>query len=473
MDGTKLDSTSADAAAPPRRRALAVGLCVAVVAVAFEAISVATAMPAAARELDGLDLYAWAFSLFLIGQLFATVAAGRVCDRIGPARPMAGGLAIFGVGLVVAATAPTMVQLVVARLLQGLGAGVVGVAMYVVIAQAFDVRRRPAMFSWISSAWVVPSFVGPAVAAWLTHHLDWRAVFWAVIPLLLIGSAMMLPQVFRVADAPPPGRETSARPAALWAAALAAFGATAVQLGGQRSSVSGLLIGVVGLLMVGAALPNLMPRGFFRFGHGLPPVIVVRTLIAGAFFGSEAFIPLMLVEQRHLSLLLAGSTLTVGAVGWSTGAWLQSLRSLRLGREWIITLGATSVFVGVGIVALVAWWQLPVFVVAIAWLFAGLGMGLATSSTSLATMSLSRTADQGRNASSLQFGEAFGGGLFIGVGGTIFAALHPGGDLTATFSCVLGAMTVVGLLAVLVSLRTGPVREGAASAAPSPSSPAG
>jgi MFS family permease len=225
--------------------------------------------------------------------------------------------------------------------------------------------------------------------------------------------------------------------------------------------------------MVGAALPNLMPQGFFRFGHGLPPVIVVRALIAGAFFGSEAFVPLMLVEQRHLSLLLAGSTLTVGALGWSTGAWLQSLKSLRLGREWIITLGATSVFLGVGIVAVVAWWQLPVVVVAVAWLFAGLGMGLATSGTSLATMTLSGPADQGRNASSLQFGEAFGGGLFIGVGGTIFAALHPSGDLTATFSCVLGAMTVVGLLAVLVSLRTGPVREGGASAAPTPSSPAG
>src|SRR3954463_16361985 len=120
-------STAVDTAtrreAPPR--ALAIGLCVAVVAVAFEAISVATAMPAAARDLDGLDLYAWAFSLFLIGQLFATVAAGRVCDRIGPARPMAGGVGLFAVGLVVAATSATMLQLVVGRLLQGLGAGVV------------------------------------------------------------------------------------------------------------------------------------------------------------------------------------------------------------------------------------------------------------------------------------------------------------------------------------------------------------
>jgi hypothetical protein len=86
-------------------------------------------------------------------------------------------------------------------------------------------------------------------------------------------------------------------------------------------------------------------------------------------------------------------------------------------------------------------------------------------------MALSVPAEQGRNASSLQFGEAFGGGLFIGVGGTVFAALRPGGDLTATFTAVLCAMTVVGAGAVLASLRTGPIRE-AASAARNPSSPA-
>src|SRR5215212_2916657 len=127
MEGTEVrTSPRVGTARGARQRGLTVGLCTAVVAVAFEAISVATAMPAAARELDGLELYAWAFSVFLIGQLFATVAAGRLCDRIGAGRPMAGGLALFAVGLVVAATAATMEQLIVGRLLQGLGSGVVG-----------------------------------------------------------------------------------------------------------------------------------------------------------------------------------------------------------------------------------------------------------------------------------------------------------------------------------------------------------
>jgi MFS family permease len=446
-----------------------------VVAVAFETIAVATAMPAAARDLDGLDLYAWAFSLFLIGQLFATVAGGRLCDRIGPARPMAGALVLFAVGLLVAATATSMVQLVLGRLVQGLASGVVGVAMYVVIAHVYHERQRPRMMSYVSSAWVLPSLVGPGVAAWLTEHLDWRAVFWAVLPLLAFGAVMMLPPLLRLADAPAavpgpgvaepaagdqaagPSVTATGRPAALWAAGMAAVGAAVVQLGGQRLSLGGVLLSLAGLVLVALSLPNLMPPGFFRFRPGLAPLIVVRTLVSGAFFGAEAFVPLMLVEQRGVSLLAAGSTLTVGAVGWSIGSWLQSWHRLQLSRSAVISLGAASVLVGVALMALVAWMQLWLGVVAVAWVFAGLGMGLAMAGTSLATMTLSDTTSQGRNASSLQFGDAFGGGLFVGVGGTVFAALRPTGDLTLSFASILAAMTLVALLAVLASLRVGSV----------------
>ncbi|HEY5848992.1 MAG TPA: MFS transporter, partial [Microlunatus sp.] len=86
---------STDPAAPVSRRALTIGLCMTVVAIAFEAIAVATAMPVAARDLNGLSYYAWAFSLFLIGMLFSTVVTGRLSDRIGPARPLLVGLLVF------------------------------------------------------------------------------------------------------------------------------------------------------------------------------------------------------------------------------------------------------------------------------------------------------------------------------------------------------------------------------------------
>jgi len=456
--GVSTSARRGDVSARRRRALTVVALCMTVTAIAFESISVATAMPAAARALHGLHLYAWAFSLFLIGQLFATVAGGRLCDRLGPARPMAGGLAMFTVGLVVAATAQSMPQLIVGRLLQGLGAGTIGISLYVVIALAFEPVQRPTVFSFFSTAWVLPSFVGPAIAAWLTGRLGWQAVFWAVVPLVALGAAIILPLVFRL-PGPAASEDRPSRPTALWAASLAALGATALQVAGQRPTAAGLLVGVAGLVMVGASLPNLMPPGFFRFRPGLAPVITVRGLMAGAFFGAEAFVPLMLVEQRHLSLLAAGSSLTVGALGWTAGSWTQSRRNLPLRRDQLITLGATALVLGIALVTVVTALRLWVGLVAVGWVLAGTGMGLATASTAVATMTLSAAAVQGRNASSLQFADAFGAGLFVGAGGTVFAVLRDTHTLTTVFTSVLATMTLVGVFAVVASSRTGPIRD--------------
>jgi len=84
-------------------------------------------------------------------------------------------------------------------------------------------------------------------------------------------------------------------------------------------------------------------------------------------------------------------------------------------------------------------------------------MGLATSSTSLAVMALSEQAEQGRNASSLNLGDALGSGLLVAGTGAIFAALHGGGNLPLTFGVLLATMAVVALFAAATSLRIGPV----------------
>lgn len=182
------------------QRRLTIGLCTTIVATAFETIAVATAMPVAAQDLDGLAYYAWSFSLFGIGMLFSTVVAGRLSDRIGPARPLLAGLVIFGVGLVVAGSAGHMVQLVSGRLIQGLGSGLSNTAIFVLVASVYSATARPRMFTYISTAWVVPSFVGPPVAAWLTAQLSWHWVFFAVIPLVVVGGAMAWPSLRQLMD---------------------------------------------------------------------------------------------------------------------------------------------------------------------------------------------------------------------------------------------------------------------------------
>jgi hypothetical protein len=248
-------------------------------------------------------------------------------------------------------------------------------------------------------------------------------------------------------------------PASLWAAGLVAVAAAAIQLAGQRLDWIALALLVVGVVGLVVGLPRLMPAGFLRLGRGLAAVILVRGLLPGAHFGSEAFIPLMLVEQRKIPLVLAGAVLTVGSIGWTTGSWLQSRPWLKIRRDRLITYGCLLVAVGVSIVAVVGIWPSSWFGwVGLGWIFSGLGMGLAISSTSLAVMTLSEDSVQGRNASSLNLFDALCTGVFVGLSGTAFAALHPTGNLSLTFGVVYAAMVVVSLLAVGSSLRIGRLR---------------
>ena len=118
-------------------------------------------MPIAAAELNGLGLYAWSFTGFLVASLVAMVAAGEVADRVGPRRPLFGGVAVFVGGLVLAGVAQSMVPFVLARAIQGIGSGFIIVALYLVIARAFSEDLRPRVFAIMAAGWVLPSVVGP------------------------------------------------------------------------------------------------------------------------------------------------------------------------------------------------------------------------------------------------------------------------------------------------------------------------
>jgi MFS family permease len=179
---------------PPERvfsrayRRLSLGIVSVVALIAFEAMAVATAMPVAVADLRGLPLYAWAFSGFLAASLFGMVLAGELCDTRGPRLPLLTGVAGFVTGLVLAGLATSMWSFVGARAVQGLGAGMVIVAVYVLIARCFPDDLRPRVFAVMASAWVVPAIVGPPVAGWLADQASWRLVFPSVPRLLPAGT---------------------------------------------------------------------------------------------------------------------------------------------------------------------------------------------------------------------------------------------------------------------------------------------
>jgi MFS family permease len=439
---------AAEAILGPRLRGLTLGIAGVVTAVAFEAMAVATAMPVAVKELGGLSAYGWAFSGFLVASLFATVLAGEICDARGPRLPLIGGMAVFTVGLLVAGTAVDMPVFVVGRLLQGLGAGGVIVAVYVVVGAAYAEVLRPRMFTILSAAWVVPSLIGPSIAGLLAEHASWRLVF-LVVPFLGVPAAIaILPKLAHLERSDP----TSHRAGRIRLALAVAIGAACLQDAGTRmdSWSLALLAGGLGLLLW--SLPRLLPAGALRLRRGLPATVVMRGALAGPFFGAGTFVPLLLITQRGLTPTMAGVTLTVGSLGWSFGAWVQGRPTVTTPREKLVRLAGLCVAAGILCVAATLWDGVPVVVASLGWVLAGLGMGLGMASVSVVSLRLARPEDRGSVSASLQLCDTLASTLTIAVGSAVYAVGRTS-DQQRAFAVILFVMAGLALLGSVAAVR--------------------
>ena len=434
----------------PDRRALTTGLVLTITLVAFEALAISTVMPIAARELGGLELYGWVFSAFFLGSLIGIVVVGGVIDRRGLAVPLAVGLVLFGIGLLGGGLAPSMPFLVGARFVQGLGAGTIQPIAYVAIARTLPEALRPRMFATLSTAWVVPGLVGPAIAGSVGEVFGWRYVFLGLLPLIAVSGALTL-GALRAIDAPPTATTRPDRRIPL---------AIAVALGAGLITV-GLTIGEIvptaavtgiGLVIGLAALQRLTPPGTLRARPVMPAAILVRGLQTFAFFAIDAFVALTLVEWRGVPAAQAGIALSAATITWTAGAWIQARGANRWPTDRFVRVGLLVVAAGLASLALVVdprvpWlWSIPTFGIA------GLGMGLAYSPLALIVLRESARETQGASTSSLSLLDSLGTALGTGTAGALVAASvrsdgTPAAGLTAAFAMAVGVALVATWLA--------------------------
>jgi len=430
------------------------GIVVAMTLVAFEAIAVATVMPAVGVDLDGLGIYAWAFGAYVAASLVGMVTAGVWADRFGPRLPFTAGALVFGTGALLAGFAPTMAILIAARGLQGLGGGGLIVALYVLIARAYDESIRPKAFSVLSAAWVVPALAGPVVAGWVTENITWRWAFWAV-PIVMIWPLIALRGVLREHDGgerDPRDGGRRVRAAVIAAVGLACLQAALLRPGGLALSIA-VVLGCIGLVAMVPAVRFLLPRGALRLGRGLPTTVMMRGFLAGCFFSAEAFLPLALVEQRGVSVTWAGLTLAVASVGWLAGSAWQSRLPGAADRARPVRWGTTLVALGLASLPLCLIPAFPTWICVGSWLIGALGMGLSFPSINVQTLRLSAPSDQGRNSSSLQISDAVLSALGLGIAGAIHAAaVAAGGASTATY-VTIWLLAALGAGAASVAAR--------------------
>jgi hypothetical protein len=282
-------------------------------------------------------------------------------------------------------------------------------------------------------------------------------VFLGLPPLVIPAALLMTKPVRRLVrpETPPDMAATTGVRGAtrVWLAAGTAAGVGLLQFAGQHLEWWSVGPALFGLAVLWLTVRQLLPAGALRLRRGLPTTVMMRGLFAGAFFGAEAFIPLMLVTHRGLSATLAGMSLTGAALGWSAGSYLQGRPQTTVPRARLVQIGAGFVTLAIVGVASAVNASVPVWVVAVSWLVGGLGMGLAMASLSVLVLQQSPAREQGANSAALQISDAMCSVLFVGIGGAILAAAGGDDASRATFVTIFAVMIGLGLATTVVAPR--------------------
>lgn len=410
-------------------RALSIGIVSVVFLIAFEATAVGTAMPVAARELHGIPLYAFAFSAYFTTSLFAMVLSGQWADRRGPLAPLATGIGAFGAGLVLSGTAGSMWMFIAGRAVQGLGGGLVIVALYVVVSRAYPERIRPHDHGRLRRE------LGRSVRGRPARLRQRDRASGLAVGLRRDSGSGGLPTGPRVARDPAHGvracRSVGAcrtvRPMRRIGLALAiSVGAGLLQYAGQERNWFALIPAAAGVALLVPAVRGLLPVGTGRAARGLPSVVLLRGIAAGSFIAAESFVPLMLVTQRGLSPTMAGLSLAAGGGTWALGSYIQARPRLERYRERLMVGGMVLVVAAIVGAPSVLIASVPVWTVAVAWAVGCFGMGMVIASTSVLLLKLSAPEEAGANSAALQISDGLSNVLLLAEGGAAFAALGGG-----------------------------------------------
>ena len=439
---------------------MSIGACALIVIAAFEQLAVTTIMPSIARDLDGLGLYALAFAGPLASGVIGMVLAGDWSDRRGPVKALYASVVLFAVGLVIAGLSCSMLLFVIGRLVQGLGGGAMTVALYVIVAKIYPPALQPKIFGAFAAAWVVPALVGPLIAGLVGQYLGWRWVFLGVVVLIVPAMAMVLPAMRSVGphDVVAPGadgrvgtdaRRSTAR--ALWAVLLA-VAILALNSAADVDGAARWVLAVGGLTVAVVALRPLLPAATLRLRRGLPSVVAVRGLLAGAFLGAEVYLPYLLTERFGLTAAIAGLTLSFSGVAWGSLSVLQGRLGDRVTHRAAIRIGILGAAISIGLVLVVTALHLPAWLIIGCWFIGGAGMGFAYPRITVLTFEYSEPAEQGFNSSALAIADSGGAAIALALGAVAFSTAGAAGSqssFVATFSFSL----LVGILALLVSAR--------------------
>ena len=307
-----------------------------------------------AREFDSsLSTIQWTVSAYNLALATVIPLSGWASDRFGTKRLWMGSAALFLAGSILCGVAWSVESLIVFRVLQGLGGGMVMPVGTTILAHAAGPKRMGRIMSVIGVPITLGPVLGPIIGGLLIQSLSWRWIFYVNIPLgllALILAARLLPR-----DEPQPADRLDFVGLLLLSPGLAAllYGLSELSSSGGLGSLEVwgplaagvVLIGAFAFRALGASQPLVDLR---LFGGRIFSAAAGTTFLIGiAMFGMLLLLPLYFQQVRGLSPLTTGLLLAPQGIGTAISMSFAGRISDRIGAGWVVPVGLATALLGI------------------------------------------------------------------------------------------------------------------------------
>ncbi|PLS01429.1 MFS transporter [Neobacillus cucumis] len=425
------------------RTTVMVSIVLAMLVASIDSTIMNTTMPIIAKELGRFDLYAWSFASYMITSTILSPVAGRLSDLFGRKKVFGTGILLFLVGSFLCGMSANMIQLVLFRAVQGIGAGFMMPFPAIIAGDLFSVEKRGRIQALFTAMWGLSAVLAPLLGSFFVEFMTWRWIFFVNLPVCIIAFITLLP--YKENYQPKPAKVD------YMGAILFAVGVTSLLLDTivKENRVLYFLIGLVFLVVFyfyekKQASP-LVPLSMFK-NKMISRMNINAFIGTTALFGASSFVPLFLQNIAGLSLFMSGVALLGTAIGWMAAAVPAGKWILKYGYRILLIIGNALLF-GSGLLLTLLnpshgfWFVFFVMIVQ------GMAFGLLTTVGMIGVQQLVGANERGISTSFFMFCRNMG----TAIGVTIMGALLTSG---ADFMQGIHHLFVYGFIGSILALLT-------------------
>lgn len=333
------------------RTQIFIALIIATFLTAIEGTIVSTAMPKIVNDLGGGHLYTWVISIYLLATVLSTPVFGKMADLYGRKRMFTIGVLIFLSGSMLSGFSQSMEQLVVFRLVQGIGAGALATIPFIIIGDVFTFEERGRIQGWISSVWGISGIIGPVTGGLIVDLISWHWIFFMNLPFGLVSLFLLrlslcekLERKKQVIDYGGIITFSLAMTSFLFATALLKEEGT-VSTGAAAWLGASVILLAIFLLVEAKSREPMLPLSLFK----IPVLFIVNVtgfLLSIILITATFYIPLWVQGVTNLNATYSGIAALPISVTWLFGAILAGKKIAKAPLGRIVAAGNFFIFAG-------------------------------------------------------------------------------------------------------------------------------